>query len=325
MAEVIKRDFPQAHVAMLIRRYTSELVEDNPFVDSILYYDEDNGVLTPFFELIQKVREQNFDVVIHTQPRPRLGFLTKLAQIPIRIGTGYRWYSFLFNRKVYDHRKDSKHHELEYNLRLLVPLGIAVDGLRIEPTLSIKQDILNSISNMLEKHGIGVEQKLVILHPGSGGSARDWSAQKFGDLAHRLGNISSVRVVITGKKDEEHLVNEIVSIAGSKVIPMIDIGGLREFAALSKSASLFVANSTGPIHIAAAVGTPVIGLYPQLTSQNEVRWGPYTKNKTVFTPKNKPVDCNVCQLQKTKICECMETISVEDVFQAALKHLQISM
>ncbi|MBI3189735.1 MAG: glycosyltransferase family 9 protein, partial [Ignavibacteriales bacterium] len=100
MAQVIKQQFPNAHVAMLIRKYTTELVEDNEYVDQIIYYDENGGVLSPFFQFVKTIRSQNFDVVIHTQPRPRLALATWLAAIPVRIGTGYRWYSFLFNKKM---------------------------------------------------------------------------------------------------------------------------------------------------------------------------------------------------------------------------------
>ena len=306
---------------MLIRRYTSELVEDNEYVDKVLYYDEDGGKLTPFFGMINSVREQNFDVVIHTQPRPRLAFITRFSGIPVRIGTGYRWYSFLFNRKVYEHRKDAQRHELEYNLNLLSALDFSIDGLDIEPKLKVQNSATENVQSLLHKSGIQPGERLVLLHPGSGGSAREWGNENFGKLGQRLAAIPNIRVLVTGSKNEEARVNEVVSIAGSNAIPMIGFGGLREFAALAKLSALFISNSTGPIHIAAAVGTPVIGLYPQLTAQNSVRWGPYTKKKTVFSPVNKPVDCKQC-LQSSR-CECMETISMEEVNQAAMKYLGI--
>lgn len=313
MAQVIKQQFPNAHVAMLIRTYTKELVEDNEFVDQILYYDEDDGVLTPFAQLVSSLRSQKFDVVIHTQPRPRLAWATWFAAIPVRVGTGYRWYSFLFNKKMYEHRKTAQRHELEYNLQLLSVVGCSVDGLHIQPSLIVHPESTNRVNNILERLGIQPEERVVVLHPGSGGSARDWSAKKFGELAQRLGNIPNVRVVITGKKNEEQLVNTVMNLAGTNAVPLINFESLRDFAAIAKRATLFVANSTGPIHIAAAVGTYVIGLYPQITALSAARWSPYTNAKTIFSPDGKPADCKKC-LQATT-CECMETISVEDVYQ----------
>lgn len=306
---------------MLIRRYTSELVEENEYVDQILYYDEAGGALTPLLQLISNLREQRYDVVIHTQPRPRLALVTWVANIPVRIGTGYRWYSFFYNKKVYEHRKYALKHELEYNLNLLSAIGCSYDGVEIQPTLAVNNDALETMRVLLKKKGVQKGERIVIIHPGSGGSARGWSYGRFGELAHRLGNISSVRVVITGKKEEEELVNNVISTAGTKALPLVEFGSVREFAALAKLSSLFISNSTGPIHLAAAVGTPVIGLYPQLTPQNATRWGPYTTNKTIFSPVNKPVNCKQCRAQRSRICECMESISVDGVFHAAKKYV----
>jgi len=319
MAQVIKQQNPNAHVAMLIRKYTTELVEDNMYVDQILFYDEDGGVLTPLFDLVNSLRTQKFDVVIHTQPRPRLALATWLAAIPVRVGTGYRWYSFLFNKKMYEHRKTALRHELEYNLNLLTVVGLSVDGFSAQPTLNIHPESVNRVNEMLERLGIKQEEKIIVLHPGSGGSARDWSTRKFGELAQRLGNIPNVRVVITGKNNEEQLVNEVMISAGSNAVPLINFESLRDFTAMTKRASLFVANSTGPIHIAAAVGTYVIGLYPQITALSAARWSPYTNAKTIFTPVGKPVDCKICLHANS--CECMETISVDDVYQEAKRIL----
>src|SRR6185369_4106549 len=122
MARVLRARFPGAHVAMLIRRYTRELVEDCREVDHIHYYD-DGGKLVPLVKLASMLRSCRFDIVFHTYPRFRLSLITWFAGIPVRVGTGYRWYSFLFNKKVYDHRKTAEHHELEYNLRLLDATG----------------------------------------------------------------------------------------------------------------------------------------------------------------------------------------------------------
>ena len=89
-----------------------------------------------------------------------------------------------------------------------------------------------------------------------------------------------------------------------------------------RQAAVFVANSTGPIHIAAAVGTPVVGLYPQLTALSTRRWGPYTERKTVFSPVDKPEDCRVCLFEKGEPCACMASIGVDAVFDAAARYLR---
>jgi len=122
MLPVLRTHFPDAHLAILVSAYPAEILHRNPYLDEVLLYD-DSVKLVPFFQLLRSLRMRRFDTVVVVHPTLRLALLAFLAGIPIRVGTGYRWYSFLFNRRVYEHRKDSKRHEAEYNLNLLAALG----------------------------------------------------------------------------------------------------------------------------------------------------------------------------------------------------------
>ncbi len=319
MAQALKRNLPGVIIGMLIQRYTSELVELNPSVDHILYYDDGTKPLS-FFALVRFLRVQHYNVVFHTHPRFRLALTTAIARIPIRVGTGYRWYSFLFNRKVFEHRKVAERHELEYNLHLLGAIGCAAGDEDRIPRLEIPAQDVEKVRRYLKGAGINEGSKIVIIHPGSGRSARDWPAGNFGSLARRLSALKSVRVIVTGGKGEEQLVDEVQSRGGAGVVSIVDKFSLREFGALAQLSSLFIANSTGPLHLAATVGAPVIGLYPQVTALSAARWGPYTPNKTIFSPVGKPSNCVKC-LRGTGECECMSSISVEDVYRASVSYL----
>ncbi len=122
--EALKSNFPNAHVTMLVNSYTSILVED---IAGTLLYDRD-GKPRPFFEMLREIRNAHFDAVVIAYPRFRIALLLRLAGIPVRIGTGYRWYSFLFNKRIYEHRKTVEKHEAEYNLSLLKGLGHRVSS-----------------------------------------------------------------------------------------------------------------------------------------------------------------------------------------------------
>ena len=320
MARALKKNSPSARIALLIQRYTSEIVESDPAVDQIIHYDDGKRSLA-FFDLVTMLRRERFDVVFHTHPRFRAALMTWFARIPIRVGTGYRWYSFLFNRKVFEHRKDAKKHELEYNLSLLGSVGVHTDGDTVALTLEVKPQTLDWVRHFLSRLGVREKERIVIIHPGSGGSARDWSAKNFGLLGRRIRTLPGVRVIITGGETEEILANQVRDLSGDGTIVVIDRLNLREYAALAKLASLFVANSTGPLHIAAGVGTPVIGLYPQIAPLSATRWGPYTQKKKIFSPVGMPADCTKCLASKVDACECMDSISVEQVFEAARAYL----
>ena len=320
LVRVLKTSMPQSRIAMLVRRYTAGLVEDNPDLEKIIYYDEGEKPV-PLMRLVAELRREHFDVVVHTYPRFRLAIMTWIAGIPVRVGTGYRWYSFLFNKKVYEHRKDAKRHELAYNLGLLAALGWSVDYKNITPSLEVKAGTMEKVKSLLAGFGVRESDRLVVLHPGSGGSARNWSAKNFGLLGRHLCDLPNVRIVVTGTRTEQTLVDEVHSIVGGSSFTLVDGVNLKEYAALAKAASLLVANSTGPIHIASAVGTPVIGLYPHVVPMTADRWGPVTDKKAVFSPANKPPDCDKCVKEQLPLCECMDSISVDEVFKAAKQFL----
>ena len=246
--------------------------------------------------------------------------MTWIAGIPLRIGTGYRWYSFLFNRKVYEHRKDARRHELEYNLNLLQTIECPVEPQETVPRITISDEVLHRMKKQLADMGIREAEKIVVLHPGSGGSARDWPVRNFGELARQLSLLGNVRVIVTGGRNEANLVADVRRIGGPQILTIVDQLTLKELAALAKISTLFIANSTGPLHLAATVGTRVIGLYPQVTALRAERWGPYTSRKVIFTPVGKPHDCTEC-LHSSGDCVCMSSISVGEVYRAAVDFL----
>ena len=120
----LRNNYPEAFISFLAQPYTVPLIEQYEGIDLLLSYEPEGrhrgwkGVL----KLSHQLRELNFDAAILFYPRPQLAFALLKAKIPIRIGTGYRWYSFLLNRRIYEHRKDCRKHESEYNLSLLESL-----------------------------------------------------------------------------------------------------------------------------------------------------------------------------------------------------------
>ncbi len=314
MLPLIRRCFPDAYLAMLLRRYTGEIIEGNPHVDELIWYDDGSG-LTRFGEMRKALKIKQFDAAIVVYPTLRLAWLMFRAGIPIRIGTGYRYYSFLFNKRVYEHRKDAQRHELEYNLNLLKAVGCNATGTP-EFFIDIQPSTQAHVESVLTETGIDVNREIVVVHPGSGGSAREWSPESFGKLAAELVRDQHVQVVVTGLTAESMQISRVIEASGGVARSLAGKLTLKELAALARMASLFVANSTGPIHVAAAVGAPVIGLYPQHTPMSAKRWGPYTEKKVVFTP-SQPVACADCTGNKGERCLCMESITVQEVHKAA--------
>ncbi|HEY6952431.1 MAG TPA: glycosyltransferase family 9 protein, partial [Bacteroidota bacterium] len=312
--KVLRESFPSSTISFLARSYTRDIVEGQAGLDNVILYDN-NGREKPFGTVLAELRHSNYDAAIVVFPRFRLALLLWLAGIDTRVGTGYRWYSFLFNSRVYEHRKTARKHEFEYNLSLLGNLGCKV-GAHVVPTMSIVAEAVQGAEAERKRLGLAPGDIVAILHPGSGGSARDWSPAKFRALAVALDKLGW-KVVVTGAKGEESLVGEVVSGTGGIARASVGMLTLKELAAFIKSANLFVSNSTGPLHIAAAVGTPVIGFYPPIVACSPERWGPVTNRKAIFVP-----DRSRCSLCKGGPCQgnvCMDQIDVQQVVDAAIK------
>lgn len=316
MVAALKGRFPNAQVLFLVRTYTRDLVSHDPGISGVLTSDVD-GLPKSFWTLVREIRTGRFDAAVVASPTLRTALLIACARIPVRVGTGYRWYSMLFNQRVYEHRKTALKHESEYNVSLLGALGIHPEA-PPRAVLTIPQSARREAERLRAALGFAPDETVVVLHPGSGGSARDWRAENFGILARMLSD-SGARVLVTGGQGEEQLVERVVRAAGIPLVTSIGAMGLLTMGAFLSSVSLFVSNSTGPLHIAAAVGTPVIAFYPPITQCSPKRWGPLATEKIVFE-----ADASQCPRCKGGPCQgddCMQMIPVEDVREAAMELL----
>ncbi len=319
MARSIKQQAPETRVILVVREYTAPLVRCSPWVDAVLAIPtRDVGHGWPAFG--RRLRAECFDAAVFAHPRPGLAAAVRVAGIPRRVGTAYRWYSPLFTDRVREHRRASLLHESEYNLHLLRPLGFSADAGR-GPLLEISDTLRRSAAGRLESLGIPAGAPLVVLHPGSLGSARDWDAASFGHLgAALLRAMPGISVLITGTGAEAETLRSVASYAGPRAAVFIGDDGVDHFAAVLQQADLCVANSTGPLHIASALDVPVLGLYPFETVCHPRRWGPLGVKTVVLTPEPDP-DCPACRKGSCARHDDMARIPIDRVVDTAIRSL----
>lgn len=315
MAHAIKKFYPGAQVAFLVREYTRPLAENNKYIDETIVLKEKNGKIL-YGENIELLKK--FDVCFLVHPTFELALLVYLSGIKIRAGTGYRWYSFLFNRKIYEHRKYAEKHELEFNLSMLNVIGINYETMADNIDFGLCPDVgaTEKVKAYLKNNGIDPESKLIIVHPGSGGSSVDLPFDKMKQLTTKLSEINGVEILITGGKPEAELCSRL--IVSKKTKNLAGVFNLKELIALISLSDILIANSTGPIHIAAALNKFVVGFYPKVVSCSAERWGPYTDNKAVFKPE---MECNNCTVKKCRLTNCMDTIDIEKAVNAIANQL----
>jgi len=318
MAELVKKKYPNCRITYFIRNYTSDLLDGNPYIDEVIVADESDGEIL-FGENMGKIKSKHFDTCIVVNPTLRISLMMFLAGIKNRIGTGYRWYSVLFNQKVYEHRKYGDKHELEYNINLLAKFGIAngIPDDEINFYLKVDDDSSTKVDSLLKDNGIKFGNKIIIVHPGSGGSSVDLPKEKLIEFTGLLATIDKVSIIITGSKSESELCKEfeinksVINLSGK-----LDISSL--IALIGKS-NIFISNSTGPMHIAAALGVYVIGFFPKILACSQKRWGPYTEKKSIFVPT---IDCSNCTREQCEKLNCMNSIDIGRVFDETKHVLQ---
>lgn len=307
--EAVKTAYPDSHITFLTRSQTAPLLLGNPHLDDILEYDPRGSLI----RMRRVLKGAHFDAAVLLHPTLRLATLLFLSRIGRRIGTGFRPYSLLFNSRVYEHRRPSERHEADYNFSLLRPLGIGVK--RSEPRMYLSEEERDWAESKLRSWGIGA-RGIVAIHPGSGGSARDWSIGSFASLGERISRELDTQVLVTGGPGEEPLVREVASLM--KRNPLTLTGqNLRRLAAIFERCDLLVTNSTGPMHMAAAVGTPVVAIFCPIQACSPKRWGPLGEGHSVLFP---PVPtCRKCTGPQCQYWDCMDLVTVDQVLERVSK------
>ncbi len=283
----LKDAYPGAQIFYLCTDYTSQILRSYTLISDLIIYDRydiHKGLLGTI-RLAKELKMHKFDLAIHLLPRFPLALATYLSKIRYTVGTGYRWYAFLFTHRKYEHRKHNQYHETEYNLRLLDNIGL--------PS-KFSQDVFKYFSfpvstEIYIRDFISIEFKnrpLILIHPGSGGSSIDWPFENYIGLIRCLNQWGKYEVGITGVESERNFLAPLLK-SDLKIYDFVGLLNLNQLAILLKKSALLVSNSTGPLHLAVAMDTLVLGFYPNSPGLGPQRWGPYQRSEMEYlTPQH---------------------------------------
>ena len=303
LAGVLKERFPDVHVLFLGSAYARPVVELSRHADGFVDWTE-IGALDPK-EQVRRIQELQADCIIHAFPREEIARLARRSGIPVRIGTAGRLYHWTTcNQRVSLSRRRSDLHEAQLNLKLLRPLGIDRSfGLDELPGYYG----IRPVARASLAAGAAGRRTHIILHPRSKGSAREWGPENFRRLIQLL-PADRYRISITGSREE----GESLRDSGIYDFPQVeDVTGrfaLAELITFIGQADALLAASTGPLHIAAALGKLAIGLYPPIRPMHPGRWAPLGTNAHHLVLDKK---CNDCR--KGGPCKCIQDLNPERV------------
>lgn len=260
-----------AEVLVLGRGYTRPLLEASSHVDAVLDWDEvASGNVDQQRDFMKEARA---DAIVHVFPRADIARAALAARIPLRIGTSHRWYHWL-TCDALEHfsRKRSELHEAQLNVRLarrlLGPDIPSLADLAPLTAISPRVPVPPSVASRLR-----TDRFRLVIHPGSSGSAREWPLAQWKVLAGLL-DPQRVQLIVTGSMTEGVALREWIGTLPAGVVDLtgqVDLAGL---IALLACANGLVAASTGPLHLAAAVGIHALGLFPATPPIHPGRWAP---------------------------------------------------
>jgi len=303
VATALRQAKPHARVIFLSSEYAAPVLQHHQDVDEIRTLSGKESLRA----LITLFRD-GVDAAIFLKPYRRLMWAAWLAGVPIRVATGYRWYSILANRRIYEHRSDFSKHESAYNVQMLRGLGIEPPTLA-PPKLVLTQDERQAAIRRLSSASV----PRVVLHPG-GFAARRWRTEHYWKLADAL-RAGGFSVVFTGSAAEgEHFFR---SSAAKSPLPegMLSMMGratLRESMAVMAECDAVVSGATGPAHIAAACGVPNVSLFDPRRNNLPVRWQPLGIG-IVLRPE--VPTCEKCIYEECPYWDCLDRITVDTVVQ----------
>ena len=317
----VRSRWPQAEIVVLARAWVADLYAGQGIADRLIVYEHRGrhaGIIGRE-RLAAELRHENFDLALLQQNAFEAAWLSWRAGIPERIGYARDGRGWLLTRPIAVPAKgEIPAHETYYYLELLRRAGWLAELPNVETiVLEISRDAREQAKQKLIAAGARPNATWVAFAPGAAyGSAKCWAPERYAALADRLIAEHDADVILFGTPQESEMAARIVKNMQRQAVNLVGATKIGELPALLAVCRLFIGNDSGAMHVAGAVGLPVVGIFG---SSDPEGTSPVTPH---FSLVRHPVSCSPCFLRECPIEHpikhpCMELISAEQVFVAA--------
>lgn len=313
VVELLKKHHPTAEVDFLVKKEYSELLKGNGCLRRVIPFDGrgEHKRARGLLALISELKKEGYTHLIDLHGNLRSRIISAL----------------LWNSKIcrYDKQAIKRRmllrgfrpdirHTVDAYLTALTPLLPEEAGLKPAPSIHISAEEERGAEKLLHKSGFPDGSVLIGLNPSAKWPTKRWTEEGFVNIGKRAVNELESRVLIFGGPDEKGLCERIADAIGHGAFSVAGKTGLKESAALMKRCRVFVTNDSGPMHMATAVGTPVVAIFG--STVKEFGFSPLGKSVVV----EKELKCRPCSLHGSERCpeghfECMKGISADEVFE----------
>ncbi len=319
----LKARIPAAQIDALVYADTRDMLTLHPAIDRIHLVDR-NWKQQPFFSrlgsewrLLRALRERRYDLIVHLSEHPRGAMLARFLGARYAVAPDYssrrKWWKSSFTHR-FAMAKNPRRHMVEWNLDALRRLGIQpqVEGKALALVAGAEAEA--DVAELLSVHGLS-QSDFIHIHPASRWQFKCWPAERTAQLIDALQQAGE-RVVLTAAPtaDESALIAAVLSKTRSAPLNLAGKLSLKSLAALSRRARLFIGVDSAPMHIAAAMGTPVVALFGP---SGELEWGPWGVPHRIVSSSLHP--CRPCGNDGcggSKVSDCLNSLPVEAVLDA---------
>lgn len=316
----VRQAYPDSHITFMIAPHAKDVADGNPYIDEVIVYDKaraHKGMLEGA-KFAYGLALKRFDIAIMLHPTRRTHLLAFLSGIPKRLGYE-RKMAMLLTDRIPDKKHLGLKHEIDYTLGLLRYIGIEPTSRKLH--VAVDKDSENRVRSILTDGGIKEGDRIVAINPGASCRSKRWPAGRFAEAADALVRELSVKIVIVSGPQDKCFADQAASAMKTKALNLSGKTTIRELTCLLKRSSLFISNDSGPVHIACAVGTPVISIFGRNDrGLSPRRWGPTNKSDRVI---HKYVGCDLCLAHNCKAeLKCLDAITSDEVVQNAKEMLR---
>lgn len=313
----LRQRYPHAEISWLVATSCAGLLEHHPSLDEVIPFDRRRygligrnfRITVEFLAFVQALRDRRFDLVVDLQGLFRSGFMAIAAGAAVRVGfDNAREFAWMF----YTHRvtlPSRDMHAVDRNYLVGRTLGFAHVPVRFD--LPVRDDARIRVREKLAAEGIAPGDPYALMGPGTRWETKRWPAERFASLARMLRNERGLPVVLIGMADEAEVARDVAERAGVPVANLAGQTGLADVIALVDGAAVVIMHDSGPMHLATALGKPMVAIYGPTSP---VLTGPYHRPETIA---RQDVPCSPCRIKRVADCpydhRCMRDLSVEAV------------
>lgn len=311
----LRQGYPDARIDWLVEEGPSGIINDHPLLNRVIVVKRRGWLYRPrwCWEVARGLRNNGYDIVLDFQGLFKSGIWTFLSGGKRRIGFDRtREFSYLFlNERLPPN--DPNRHAVDRYLDMIRYLDLRVDGVKF-PIL-IDERERGKVLGLLKDNGIWEGEDFIVVNPMARWKTKQWGMERFASFCKGISDRFGCKVVLVGGALGEREAKPIISATEVAVVNLAGRTTLKELTCLLSLSRLMVTVDSGPMHIASAVGTPVVALFGPTAPW---RTGPYGGGHTVI---RKELPCSPCFLRRCKDMRCMKEITVEEVVETVAEKL----